>query len=548
MKITSRFYIGSETVTPVDIRLALELSAAGLGFVTVPSKENLQGKMVALDLGYSGKMLRWFTGIVERSQQAERGWQRILIRELTGILARPMPCSIQHPTLRDVCNWVTEQCGLAFALPEGQKYTDTPIPNFTHSGSGYQLLNNLGRAFAIPDYIWQQLPEGAVFVGSWQQSRWPSLPVEIPQGFSDQQHSGNTMRIVCVPAMRPGAVINGKRIKRVDLTDDQMSITWAVTDSKGREAQKSQFRRQAEKEFPELAAGLHLPKIGRVESISDTTGNSDLSDPFRPRFAVNVQLLDENGKPDKSVPLYNAVPLPTGFGGSDSGLMQYPAPGTLVELAFSEARPDRPHIRQIMAQGLTLPAVAADEQVQQARCGVLQKTNSRGDVSRETDQAQTESARVRKIKADEEKSDITERRASIAGDDVMQIGGSHRLYTLGSIQQMIAGDIDTGAGGDHRHAVGQELVEVIGKMRRSVAKELQHFEAGKSWTGTDAVNIFVLLDELMQCVQRLATADAAHIHMCNCGPSKPPVTAPAFTAEAAAAGALHAQLSPIIEK
>lgn len=548
MKITSRFYIGSQTVTPANIHLVLELSAAGRGFVTVPGDDNLQGKIVALDLGYSGKMLRWFTGIVERSQQAERGWQRIFIRELSGILARPMPCSLQHPTLREVCAWVTEQCGLAFALPDGQNYTDTPIPHFTHSGSGYQLLNNLGRAFSVPDYIWQQLPEGAVFAGSWDQSRWPALPVDIPPGFSDQQQGGDTMRIVCVPAMRPGAVVNGQRIKRVELTDDQMSVTWIVTDNQGRPAQKSQFRRQAEQEFPELAAGLHLPKIGRVEAISDTTGHSDLSDPFRPRYAVNVQLLDEDGKPDQTVPVYEAVPLPVGFGGSDSGLMQYPAPGTLVELGFSEGRPDRPHIRQVMAQGLTLPAVAAGEQVQQSRAGVLHKTNSRGDVSRETDQALTEAARVRKITADEEQTDVAERRASVMGDDVLQVGGSHILRTLGAIEQMTAGDIDTGAGGDHRHAVGGQLVEVVGKLRRSVAKELQHFEASKSWAGTDAINIFVLLDNLMMVVQRLAAADAAHIHNCQCGPSSPPTTAALFTAESVNAAALHAQLSPIIER
>lgn len=108
--------------------------------------------------------------------------------------------------------------------------------------------------------------------------------------------------------------------------------------------------------------------------------------------------------------------------------------------------------------------------------------------------------------------------------------------------------MDTGAGGDHRHAVGGELVELVGKLRRGVAKDLQHFEAGKSWTGTDAINIFVLLDELMQVVQRLAQADSAHIHICNCGPSKPPVTVALFLAESLAAQALHTQLSPIIER
>lgn len=268
-----------------------------------------------------------------------------------------------------------------------------------------------------------------------------------------------------------------------------------------------------------------------MEAISDTTGHSDPSDPFRPRFAVNIQLLDEDGKPDLTVPVYYGVPLPVGFGGSDSGLLQYPAPGTLVELAFNEARPDRPHVRQVMAQGLTLPAVAADEQVQQARSGVLHKTNSRGDVSRETDQVLTETARLRQVTADEETTDVSERRASVTGDDILRVGGSHVLHTLGAIEHMTAGDMDTGAGGDHRHAVGGELVELVGKLRRSVAKDLQHFEAGKSWAGTDAINIFVLLDELMQAVQRLAQADASHIHIRNCGPSKPPVTAVLFLAE-----------------
>jgi hypothetical protein len=29
----------------------------------------------------------------------------------------------------------------------------------------YQLLNNLGKAFGITDYIWYQLPDGGLYVG-----------------------------------------------------------------------------------------------------------------------------------------------------------------------------------------------------------------------------------------------------------------------------------------------------------------------------------------------------------------------------------------------
>ncbi|VEB91967.1 Uncharacterised protein [Citrobacter koseri] len=97
------------------------------------------------------------------------------------------------------------------------------------------------------------------------------------------------MRIVCVPSLRPGAVVNGQRVKRIDLTDDQMSVQMGSNrQQRPRGAKNRNSAARLKKEFPELAAGLHLPKIGRVEAISDTTGHSDISAPFRPRFAVNV--------------------------------------------------------------------------------------------------------------------------------------------------------------------------------------------------------------------------------------------------------------------
>jgi len=35
-----------------------------------------------------------------------------------------------------------------------------------------------------------------------------------------------------------------------------------------------------------------------------------------------------------------------------------------------------------------------------------------------------------------------------------------------------------------------DLVEVVGQLRRSVAGELQHLEAPRSWMGPEGVNIF----------------------------------------------------------
>ncbi|EMY3450569.1 hypothetical protein AAIM95_005397, partial [Escherichia coli] len=88
--------------------------------------------------------------------------------------------------------------------------------------------------------------------------------------------------------------------------------------------QKSPFRRQAEKAFPELASGLHLPKLARVEAPTEAVSAGNIADPFRPRYAVNLQLLDENGNPAADTPVYNAVPLPVPMAGSESGMFQFP--------------------------------------------------------------------------------------------------------------------------------------------------------------------------------------------------------------------------------
>ena len=105
--------------------------------------------------------------------------------------------------------------------------------------------------------------------------------------------------------LRPCAIVNGKRVERVRLKGDEMTLT---TTTPGKPV-KWPERRKMEGEFPELADKMHLPKFGRVEAISDSAAAGQLNDPFRPSDAVDVQLLGEDGQPDKATPLYRAVPL-----------------------------------------------------------------------------------------------------------------------------------------------------------------------------------------------------------------------------------------------
>ncbi|WP_416337340.1 phage tail tape measure protein [Escherichia coli] len=158
---------------------------------------------------YTDLLLRWFTGYVERSQPAENGFQRLFIRELVGVFERMWPCSFQHPTLREVASWLEENSGISVSVPDAQ-YSDTPIPHFTHNGTGYQLLNNLGRAFSIQDYIWYQLPDGSLYVGGAEKSLFAGRPVEIPSEFSQGAAGGNSVTLPVIQTMRPGVKATDK--------------------------------------------------------------------------------------------------------------------------------------------------------------------------------------------------------------------------------------------------------------------------------------------------------------------------------------------------
>ncbi|MGL5176526.1 MAG: hypothetical protein ACRC8N_00240, partial [Aeromonas veronii] len=191
MKLATVLTISGEPRHLVEHDMVLELKAGGRAALTINGSAE-KGQTMTVDLGYNGELRRWFTGYVFDVQPAANGNSRLLCRELAGVLGSRFPVSIQHATLRSVLAWLSKQCGLAFLLPDGADYADRPIPNFTSAGTGYQLLNNAGRAFAVPDFIWHQQPDGAVFVGSHADSRWAARAVEMDPAFSARQ-AGNTM-------------------------------------------------------------------------------------------------------------------------------------------------------------------------------------------------------------------------------------------------------------------------------------------------------------------------------------------------------------------
>ncbi|CQF28409.1 phage protein [Salmonella enterica subsp. enterica serovar Typhimurium str. DT104] len=529
MKPVKRLYLSTDEIHLADASLVLELNSCGRGFITAQTTTDYTGKLVRLDVGYSGLLLRWFTGYVERSQPAENGYQRLFVRELAGVFERMWPCSFQHPTLRDVAGWLEENSGISIAVPD-VPYSDKPIPHFTHNGTGYQLLNNLGRAFSITDYIWYPLPDGSLYVGGAEKALFAGRPVEIPAEFSQGTAGGNSMTLPVIQSL-----------------------------------QKTPAQRQIESHYPELASGLHLPKLARVVAPSEAVKSGNFADPFRPRYAVDVQLLDADGNPDNQTPVYSAVPLPVPMAGNDSGMFQFPPEGTLVEVAFTGGRPDKPFIRQTLPDGTSLPDIKPGEQLQQQRAEVSQRVTQAGDWVRQTDQTISETSMARTVKADTERRELVSRETTVKATDKITVLGTATLMA-GAIQQVSAGDFSQAVKGNRLASitgneeteiagqqstkvagamnvdVGGTLTEKIAALRKSVAAGGQQIMGPTVHIGSEGVNTLTMMLDTIDLLAELAQQCASHSH-----PSVgTPTNAAAFNQTAAKAGQTRSKYQNII--
>ncbi|HFK7080746.1 TPA: hypothetical protein ACG0NW_002286 [Enterobacter roggenkampii] len=558
MKPIKRLYLSMDEIHLADASLVLELNSCGRGFITAGTTQDYTGKLVRLDVGYTDLVLRWFTGYVERSQPAENGFQRLFVRELVGVFERLWPCSFQHPTLRDVASWLTEHSGLTISVPDAE-YSDRPIPHFTHSGTGYQLLDNLGKAFGVTDYVWYQLPDGGVYVGGAEKALFADRPIEIPHEFNQGAAGGNSMTLPLVQSLRPGVDMNGERVTKVHLQNDTMAVTWTPRNrATGQALQKTPVQRQIESHYPELASGMHLPKFARVMNPVEAVKSGNFSDPFRPRYAVDVQLLDADGNPDKDTPVYSAVPLPVPMAGNDSGMFQFPPEGTLVEIAFTGGRPDKPFVRQTVPEGTSLPDIQPGEQLQQQRAEVSQRVTQAGDWVRQTDQTISETSMARMVKADTEQRELVSRETTIKATDKVTVLGTSTLMA-GAIQQVCTGDYsqavnnrvasiggndETDIAGSQTVTTGKDLIEKIGQIRKSVAAVQQQIIAPVVWIGSGAINVAQLMLDTLDVVKELAEQTASHTHS-NTGA---PTNAGDIRSTGAKADTLNGKYSPVIGK
>ncbi len=300
------------------------------------------------------------------------------------------------------------------------------------------------------------------------------------------------------------------------------------------------IRRSVERQFPELSGGYHLPRFARVVAVADAPSGAGICDDFRPRYAVDIQVLLPDGEPDLDLPMLAGVPLPLPTGGEEMGIYAFPEEGTQVVVCFAYGLPHKPYIQTILPHGLSMPKVPKGDQVWQHSEACQQRVDADGNWLRQTDGKIKDKAIEREVEALDNTEAFQNHTRTVDDHSSESVGGIKKIEALGALKLLSGGSASLAAVDDLHQATGRDLNLVVGQkhnatvggdmqeriegLRKSVAGVSQRLVAPKTWLGSEEVNVLQVLCDLIDVVEETNLQIAAHIHQ----PNQPPNNAQTF--------------------
>lgn len=317
------------------------------------------------------------------------------------------------------------------------------------------------------------------------------------------------------------------------------------------------IRRSVERQFPELTGGYHLPRFARVVAVADAPAGAGICDDFRPRYAVDIEVMGPDGEPDTKLPILAGVPLPLPTGGEEMGIYAFPEEGTQVVVCFAYGLPHKPYIQTILPHGLSMPSVPKGDQVWQHSEACQQRVDADGNWLRLTDGKIRDKAIEREVEAMGNKETFQNHTRTVADHSTESVGGIKTLEALGALKLLSGGsaslaavddlhqatgrDLNLVVGQKHNSTVGGDMEERIQGLRKSVAGVSQRLVAPKTWLGSEGLNVLQVLCDLLDLVQQMNAQLASHTH----GPTPAPSNASEFIRFANISGLLNAELKAI---
>lgn len=225
MKINKRLTIGGIEQNLISEDVHLAVNWIGKARFTVQRDSQVFGP-IKYQIGYAqyNTMHTYFTGAIDSCIEVSNGKWEIIAREYLAALDGPTPLALRHVTLKQVLAQITSITGIKFVTPD-KPYANTTVPFFYHVGTATQQLQAIGRAFSIPDYVWFQQDNGTCFVGSYQDSHWLNKTIDV-NAQQTLRVDGQSIELPIIPAIKPGVVINNRRITQLNASGSKMVVKW----------------------------------------------------------------------------------------------------------------------------------------------------------------------------------------------------------------------------------------------------------------------------------------------------------------------------------
>ena len=221
--------------------------------------------------------------------------------------------------------------------------------------------------------------------------------------------------------------------------------------------------------------------------------------------------------------------------------------------------PHKPFITQILPHGLSLSRVPKGDQVWQHSEACQQRVDADGNCLRQTDGKIQDKAIEREVEALDNTESFQNHTRTVDEHSTESVGGIKKIEALGALKLLSGGsaslaavddlhqatgrDLNLVVGQKHNVTVGGDMLEKIQGLRESVAGISQQLLAPKSWVGSESVNLFQVVCDMLDLLQAMNIQLAAHTHMPR--PMPAPSDAAAFTTKAVAALQLSEKLKSI---
>ncbi|WP_018692532.1 hypothetical protein [Algicola sagamiensis] len=283
---------------------------------------------------------------------------------------------------------------------------------------------------------------------------------------------------------------------------------------------KDAIRRLVLRYFPELGQRKHVPQLARIERVYDLPGQEpQISSPFRPHQAADIQLLDAVTRLPLDVPVFEQVTLAIGQG-HEHGLYQHPQPGMCCLIQYIDGLDSIPVITALLPWGMSIPQTRNDDiQLQQSDQSQLSGAN--GDWQLKTDGAITQHSQIhtRQSQVNLEQHHI--RQTQIASHDTQQIDGNQVNEIMGALKTIVGEKAIIAALDNLMLGSEQEMqlkshanmhLETLQTLEAK-ATALAKVQGATVWLGSENVNAVQVLLDLIGLVKDMNTLLAKHTHI-----------------------------------